>query len=409
MTQWRGIKLVMRILFVNPYYKPYLGGIERIIERLSIELRQQAKVEAVGVLTTRVYHPERRLIPDLKAHEVLDGIDIFRCTFRPQKLPHIFHADRIFHVDMAGYVSVDLPRILRQFKPDIVHFTNVYWWAGNLETFLCSRRAVHVVSTFFHPVPKIKRTMPHYAVNRWITKRTEAIHVLSALERDQVGEAYGAVPRRTFIIPPGMNVLTSAPNRIATGPINILAVGRLQPQKGQMQLLEMLVELRREADVRLWLAGADAGMGEAILQYIAQHDLTDSVSLFGHCSDEELVTLYREADIFALPTEYESFGLVFIEALAQALPVVTYGVGPIESILTKGAIVVPRNDRQGFLAALRRLVHEQGYRRTLGAEGRELVRAKYSWANMAEQFVQLYSELRANKVAQLSTGRWTGL
>src|SRR5947209_6806547 len=106
----------MRILFVNPYYKPYLGGIERIIERLSAELGKQARVAAVGVLTTRAFFPDRWM-PDLPAHEVIDGVEVFRLTFKPAVIRPFFHAR------LAGYFSPDVPRVLRRFRPDVIHFT----------------------------------------------------------------------------------------------------------------------------------------------------------------------------------------------------------------------------------------------------------------------------------------------
>jgi hypothetical protein len=51
----------------------------------------------------------------LPAQEVIDGVEVFRCTFLPSTLPNIFHAAR------AGYVSLGIPRIIREFKPDVIH------------------------------------------------------------------------------------------------------------------------------------------------------------------------------------------------------------------------------------------------------------------------------------------------
>src|SRR5437764_14907571 len=99
----------MRILFVNPYYKPYFGGIERVIERLTAELRLSRGVEAIGILTTNVYFPDR-IMQGLPAHEVIDGVEVFRCIFRPSSLPNIFHAA------LAGYFSAGVAGVIRGFN-----------------------------------------------------------------------------------------------------------------------------------------------------------------------------------------------------------------------------------------------------------------------------------------------------
>ena len=379
----------MRILFVNPYYKPYLGGIERIIERLSAELQTHPGVEAVGVLTTRVYFPDR-VIHELPGHEIIDGVEIFRTTFKPSALPRLFHASN------AGYISMDVPRILRRFKPDIIHFTYSEWWSANLAIYLSSRQTAHVLSTFFHDLPLVKRTLPLYLVNRWLTSRLGAVHVLTEVEREQVCRAYRTPRRRIVVIPPGVDVPEDIPDRSKRETVTILAVGRLNEHKGQLQLVEMVNQLLVEEpglQIRVWLAGDDAGMVTAIAEFIAQQNLAAVVKILGYCTDEQLQDLYRQADIFALPTQYESFGLVFTEAMSHALPVITYGVGPIPSILKKGAIIVPPGDQEAFVVAMRCLVHERSRRLQLGLEGRQLASQLYSWRVTGERFLALYERL----------------
>ena len=383
----------MRILFVNPYYKPYLGGVERVIERLTAELRRCRGVEATGVLTTNVYFPDR-IMHGLPAHEVIDGVEVFRCTFRPSSLPNIFHAA------LAGYVCLEIPRVIREFKPDVIHYTYSEWWGANLNTYLASRRLPHVLSTFFHELPSAISTRPLFAVNRWLVPRMDAVHVVSDLERQQVHRVYGAPLERTVMILPGVDMPNHTPNRVARGSVTILAVGRLSAHKGQLQLVKMvqsLVMQEPDTNIRLLLAGDDAGAGEPIAEYVTRHGLDAVVQVMGRCSDEELQTLYQQADIFALPTQYESFGLVYIEAMSHGLPVVTYGVGPLPSILTKGAVLVPTGDEAGFREALRGLIHEPHRRLQLGLAGHEFVRQRFSWRATAQQFFDLYAEIRSRR------------
>ena len=382
----------MRVLFVNPYYKPYLGGIERIIERVSAELRSNG-AEAVGVLTTRVHFPDR-VMSDLPDHEVMDGVEVFRATFRPATLP------RVFHAALAGYLSLDIPQVLRTFKPDVIHFTYSEWWAANLNTYLFSLRTPHVLSTFFHAWPRRKTTMPLYAANRWLVRRMEAVVVSSEFEGRQVRLAYGAPAARILVIPPGVDAPTSIPERSGRDSVTVLAVGRLSRNKGQLLLVQMIHQLsleRPELKVRLWLAGGDAGDGQAIAQYVSQHRLEPMVQVLGYCADSQLADLYRQADIFALPSQVESFGIVFIEAMAYGLPVVAYGVGPVRSILSQGALLAPVGDERAFLDALRCLVHDPARRCQLGRDGRAMVMSRYTWRATGEQFYNLYRRLAEDR------------
>lgn len=379
----------MRLLFVNPYYKPYLGGIERIIEQLGVQLRPVADVEAIGVLTTRVHFPHHRM-RHLPSYEIIDGIEVFRCSFWPARLPRIVHAAG------AGYFSPDVPRVLRRFKPDLIHFTYSEWWAANSQIYLASRHTPHLLSTFFHDLPHNRQTALLYRVNRWLIRRMRRVHVLSQVEQEQVQHAYGAKAYQTVVIPPGITVPATAPERAARETVTILAVGRLNESKGQARLVEIvrgIIQRQPQTHLQLWLVGDDAGSGSAIASAIEQHGLAPVIHVFGHCTDQELESLYRQADIFALPTRYESFGLVFVEAMAHGLPVVTYGLPAVASVLRQGAILVPPGDEQALADALTQLINNPEKRQDLGREGREFAMHTYSWETTGQQFINLYRHL----------------
>lgn len=376
---------------MNPYFKPYLGGIERIIERVGEQLLVSPGVEAVGVLTTHLAFPGTPM-PGLPEHEILDGLEVFRGNFRPASIRPFFHAAG------AGYFSWDVSGVLSRFQPDIIHFTYSEWWGANLGIYLSSRGKRHVLSTFFHDLPRNPRTFPLYASNRWLVQRMDAIHVLTDRERDQVEAAYGAPPGRIAVIPPGLDGTSSERAPRGRGPVTVLAVGRLSHHKGQLRLLQMFHRILRGKpglDARLWLVGDPGDAHEAIIQYVKEHHLDDLVQLFGHCSDERLAQIYRSADIFALPTGYESFGLVFIEAMWRGVPVVTYAVGPVPSVLTEGASLVPQGNERVFQQELEALMLSPDLRKDLGRAGLRLVDARYSWEATGAQFLALYHQITA--------------
>ena len=377
----------LRILFVNPYYKPYMGGIERIIEQVGSQLLRRDEVEAVGVLTTRARFPDRWM-SELPSHEWIDGIEVFRCRFVPSRIP------RVFHAALAGYVSPQVSSVISRFRPSVIHFTYGEWWGANLTIYLATQKRAHVLSTFFHDIPHIASTAPLYWVNRRLIPRMDAIHTLTDSERQQVHAAYRAPLERTVVIPPGVDVPAEIPVHAPRDQVTVLAVGRLNPDKGPLQLVRIFARLRAEEDmppVRLWLAGDDSNMGAQVRELCRRERLEGEVHLLGRVPDERLAELYRQADIFALATRVESFGLVFIEAMAQGLPVVTYAVGPIPTILTDGAIVAPAGDEDAFRAALSALARDPERRRELGQAGYRLAADRFSWSGMADRLLALYA------------------
>ena len=131
-----------------------------------------------------------------------------------------------------------------------------------------------------------------------------------------------------------------------------------------MWLLDVYREARSSFNkpVRLVLVGRDEGDAEAIAAYVAEHGLRDEVVVTGEVSDGELARWYARADLFALFSHYEAFGLVFFEAMAYGAPVLSHDVGSNRELLHTGAVVTRRFDRQEAAARLAELVNDDDAR-----------------------------------------------
>jgi glycosyltransferase involved in cell wall biosynthesis len=174
-------------------------------------------------------------------------------------------------------------------------------------------------------------------------------------------------------------------------------VGRLGEHKGQGWLLDAYAAARPAfvRPARLIFAGKDEGGpggGIGLRRRIAALGLDGEVSLTGEVSDEELERLYRSAGLFALFSRYEAFGLVFCEAMAHGVPVLTHRVGANAELLAAGAVLTDPFSRAEAVAALARLVNDSPARLRLGAEARALVEATYSWNAVAARYRQVYQE-----------------
>jgi glycosyltransferase involved in cell wall biosynthesis len=124
----------------------------------------------------------------------------------------------------------------------------------------------------------------------------------------------------------------------------------------------------------------------------AHPSCADKVQFLGFVGEQRLQELYRECDIFVAPSLYESFGLVFLEAMNYARPVVGCRAGGPEDIIVDGetGLLVPPQDPQALADALVRLVRSPEERVELGRAGRRRLLDRYSHLAMAEAFADAY-------------------
>lgn len=132
--------------------------------------------------------------------------------------------------------------------------------------------------------------------------------------------------------------------------VRVLAVGGLISRKGPTEAVDA-VALLRERGVDATLSWAGTGnLESAVRERISSHQLEDYVKILGHVDPDELSSHFTSSDVFVLPTEAETFGVVFAEALASGLPVVTSGVGGhLDFLPPRGSRVV--RDRTGVAIA----------------------------------------------------------
>ena len=117
----------------------------------------------------------------------------------------------------------------------------------------------------------------------------------------------------------------------------------------------------------------------------------------GELEDSELVDWYARADLFALFSRYEAFGLVYFEAMIAGVPVLTHDVGANRELLTRGAVVVPTFDQPAAVEELVRLVNDADYRRGLGQDGKGYALEEFAWSAVADKYLAVYQNASQSK------------
>ena len=375
----------IRVLFLTPYFRPYLGGIERAIEGLAFEYLASPEVESVGVLTGKYAFP-RVPHPDWPDREVTpQGIEIFRLSSFPQRsLP-------IYSVPLVWFPPTQIRRYLREFGPTVVHFVGDGWFWGHGWSWVWARSRARLVFTpSFHTLPWDRQWVRLFNIP--ICRMVDNVVALTELERVRVRDAYRVPESKLSVIGWGVRAPVNSNGGAQKGVVQILCVGRLGGHKGQMWLLEAYREARARfhRPVRLVLVGRDEGGESAVRATVGDWGLEDDVVITGEATDEELEAWYAGSDVFALFSRYEAFGLVFFEAMAAGLPVLTHDVGANRELLTRGSVVVPAFDKQAAVDGLVRLVNDEGWRKNLGAEGREYTLSEFTWPVVAQRYLDLY-------------------
>ena len=382
----------LRVMYLTPYYRPYLGGIERAIEELSHQIQQSPQVEAVGVLTTKYSFP-RVAQPDWADRETLsDGVEVYRLSGFPRWSPPIYS------VPLVWFSPRRVRQYLDEFQPNVIHFVGDGWFWGHYWTRIhWGKRARFVFTPSFHTLPLVRWWLA--PINAALCRTVDDIVPLTQQEARGLGRAYLAQPRKQSII--GWGAPLPDPDALEAvgdsgGPLTILCVGRLGRHKAQLWLLDVYREARRSFNkpVRLVLVGRDEGDAATIASYVAEHGLQDQVVVTGEVSDAELARWYARAHLFSLFSHYEAFGLVFFEAMAYGAPVLSHDVGSNRELLHRGAVVTPRFDRQAAAASLTELVNDDDTRRKLGADARDYALSEFTWPAVAEKYLQVYRGVR---------------
>jgi glycosyltransferase involved in cell wall biosynthesis len=233
---------------------------------------------------------------------------------------------------------------------------------------------------------------------RWCYRPTR-LHVLAAVSRGvavELARHYPAVPVR--LTPNGVDIERFAPNpgardrvrseeAVAPGTLVALFVGGDWDRKGLGVAIQGIAAARGlGADVELWVVGR--GQETRFRELARLAGVVDSVRFFGARRDVE--QFHQAADLFVLPTEYETFSLVAHEAAACGTPVVATRVSGVEDLVgdMEAGILVARTP-EAVGDALSRLAADDTLRRAMGAEGRRRI-AELTWDHSAKAVVDLY-------------------
>ena len=335
------------------------------------------------------------------------NLELANLEFKPKWL-----LDPISIFNRGTYTNrswVEITGLEKQLKDvDVVNISSIFYvWSGQ-EARLAKKLGKKLVSIVWENIPHHLSTfVPPYSLNvREVVKSADLFILRSkralrftdslGIPREKVEVIYKGVDLSMFHPPsPKASTFAEASADKSEGqalPIKILYVGQLVVSKGAADLLSAFAKLSKEfKNIKLLIAGA--GPLEKMVRRFSQNY---PVSYRGFVGYEDLPEIYREADIFCMPSRdhkylglikgcEEMFGYALAEAQASGLPVVTTRCGAIPEVVSEGNLLVDQGDVARLYQALKRLVGDRTLREKLGRSNRKRAEKFFDLRKQAEK------------------------
>jgi len=390
-----------RILTVSWEYPPLIeGGLARHVRKLS-EALVQLGVE-VHVLT--------RGGEEATVEEEMAGVKIHRIVEpeRPTDLPEFVTWVERMNADMLA-AGVELGD---RYEFDLVHGHD--WLVASACDHLARRYRAPLVTTIHatefgrHQGWVDKHPQSHiHGVEKWIANRSDRVIACSLFMREQISEIFSVEPERVTVIPNGIDPgdlpredsveLDRLRAAFAEPDQNlVLLIGRLVYEKGfQLALEAMPRVIEQVPNTRFLVAGS--GTHEAELHKQAEDlGLMDHGTFLGWIGDDVLHSLYRISDLTVVPSIYEPFGLVALEAMASECPCIAADTGGLREVVPlEGAGLRFRvSDPEDLADVAIQVLSDADLSRRMVEEGLAHIRL-FDWNDVARQTLDLYAEIAA--------------
>lgn len=306
---------------------------------------------------------------------------------------------RMQHKRFDVGIILRLCRLMRQREADIVH-THLYH-AGRYGRIAATLAGVPCVVASFHNVYRIRRVKQH-VFNRILSKVTHRVIAVSEAVKDHLVRYDHIAPDHITVLPNAIDLrLFGAHDRIEVrrrldippDAYLVGTVGRLEPQKGHVVLLQAMQELAAACpEARLLLVGG--GSQEWPLRQVAKDlGLADRITFAGERRD--VPALLVAMDLFVLPSLWEGLPLVLLEAMASGLPAVATRVGGVPEVVSDGStgILIDPERPDQLAAAIMRCRNDRNGAARMAEAARRWVEAHASIQAYARRLEALYLEI----------------
>ena len=367
-------------------------------------------------------------------------VDIFTRS-QDDHVPHVLHelgyGNRVVHVpagpetplgklEMSEYIPQFVEGVMefaceKDIRYDVIH--SHYWMSGIAAAALSDAWGGTPIVSMFHTLGEMKNRIARtdaeregeYRINgeKQVLRRANRIVVATLAELTQLRFLYKANPDKMVIVPPGVDVSHFYPipadeSKMFVGltPEDrmVLCVGRIEPLTGVDTLINAMccLDLKdRSRPVHLAIIGGDPSASPeqmttemARLQKMCDDlGLEKTVVFLGKRGQETLPYYYSAAEVLVMPSHYESFGMVALEAMACGTPVIASEVGGLAYLVRDGetGFTIPAEEPETLCDKLSWLLNDRELHEKMSTQAAEYAK-DYAWAKIAAQIVDVYKQ-----------------
>jgi glycosyltransferase involved in cell wall biosynthesis len=371
----------MRLLLVTPVFYPHRSGAVTQLHKLAKTL--QSYDHYVEILTA---------YPSAVGSTYYDGVPIeYNFSISPSKA--------------YNFSPAIVTTFLKKRNFDLVHAWDYQSFPCHfiaLSRYLFNRRIPFCFSPQYHIVGGTQfRTalrLSFKLFGNFAFQEANKIICISRYELKNLQDAFSLDEKKIELIPLGVDLPITNPtiSQELSGNLQVLYVGRLEKYKGIDLLLKALAILKGET-VQLMIVGR--GSIESDLMKLAKGlHIEKRVTFCGHVSDTELDRIYKESDVLALPSLFESFGLTMAEAVSYGKVVISTNVGFMYDLCQinemQRALLLPMPPSSSDIAdKIKIVIHSPDLAQQIASRNFRILASEYSWKRVGERINNLYMQL----------------
>jgi len=390
----------MRVLLVSWEYPPVvIGGLGRHVHHLATALASAG--HEVVVLSRRPSGTDPSTHPS--SDEISEDVRVVAAAQDPHEFT--FGKDMMAWTLAMGHAMVRAGLSLKDqasdhpWRPDVVHAHD--WLVAHPAVALSEFYDVPIVSTI-HATEAGRHSgwvsgslsRQVHAVESWLVRESDSLITCSASMCDEITDLFGPGLAEITVIRNGIDAARwpFASRRRRSGPAELLFVGRLEYEKGVHDAIAALPRIRRaHPGTTLTIAG-EGTQQSWLVEQARKHRVLKATRFVGRLDHDELLAALHRADAAVLPSHYEPFGLVALEAAAAGTPLVTTNIGGLGEAVINGetGMSCPPRDVTRLAKAVGAVLDDPAAAARRARAARERLTSDFDWRTVADETAQVY-------------------
>lgn len=378
-----------KVMIVAPYFLPHMGGVEFYIYNIARKLKSEFGWE-VCIITTGNKSTKSTI-------EYIEGMKVYRLAywFKLSNAPLNFlwpiMLRRIFKAEQGDVINVHAP---------VPGLPDIAAWMGGETPVIVTYHAGSMKKG--EKIPDTIIWLYENGPLKWLLNMSDSIVCSSDFVRDDFLVKF---KYKSITITPGVDTVQFKPSANVVAEKNtvlfVAGLSRSQQFKGLKLLMDAIKKISKNIPtVRLVVVG-EGDMRSEYEEYSRGLGLGDTVSFAGKLTGEPLANAYRQASVFVLPSSSpaESFGMVFVEAMACGKSVIGTNLGGIPNVIDneKNGILIPEKNVDALADAITRVLSDKILAESFGKNGLEKALSKFDWETRVSAYSSLFESYLIKK------------